>query len=476
MQSIDEIRERILTLAHQYTEAVHGSRLPASERIDSFIPRVTPVPYAARVFDHNEVAAAISSVLDFWLTLGPYAAQMEDLLTGMLKVRRSILVNSGSSANLLAIASLTSHFLPTERRLCPGDEIITCAAGFPTTASPIVQCGARIVFVDCETATLNATVASLEEAYCEGKTKAVFLAHTLGNPFDLKRVKEFCRKKNLWLIEDNCDALGSTYTLPGAAPRLTGGFGDLSTQSFYPAHHITMGEGGALNVVSEPILARIAESLRDWGRDCWCKSGNDNSCKERFSRKQGELPEGYDHKYVYSHIGYNLKPLDIQAAIGIQQLNRLPSFASARRQNWSYLRRELSDLEDKLDFMLPTHAVKYENGGFVWKDDEPRCDPNWFGFMIRVRPEAPFSRTDLARALDQAKIGNRMLFGGNLARQPAFLNLKRDNSNAFRAVGVLRGADAVMNQVLFIGVYPGLTRAMLDYMVECIHDFCADGR
>ena len=490
MKSPAEIKDQILRLTREYSAMVHQNQRPGYDREpgaqDSFIGGRTVIPYAGRVFSEDEVAAAVSSTLDFWLTLGPEGEAFEAGLSRFLGVRKSILVNSGSSANLLALSALTSHKLK-DRRILPGDEVITCAAGFPTTAAPIIQIGAVPVFLDNEPVTLNARLDALEEAYVPGKTKAVILAHALGNPFDLDTVCAFCQRHGLWLIEDNCDSLGSIYHPsggPGSAPRCTGSFGDLSTQSFYPPHHMTLGEGGAVNVVREMLLKALVESFRDWGRDCWCASGKDNTCNKRFNWQLGELPAGYDHKYIYSHLGYNLKPLDIQAAIGRQQLRKLPQFVEARRRNWETLRRGLAPLEDHLEFQLPTHARAWTPSGFVWDmppeggDGEApaRCVPSWFGFMLLVRPTAPFTRTELARELDRKKIGNRMFFGGNLVRQPAFVRLRQDNPAAFRIQGALTGADRIMNDALFIGVYPGLTPAMLDFMVETITTFCRRGQ
>ena len=429
-----------------------------------FVPGQTTVPYAGRVYDEHEVVAGVSSMLDFWLTLGPEGEAFERDLAHFLGVRKSILTNSGSSANLLAFAALTSHKLGT-RRLRPGDEVITAAAGFPTTVAPIVQHGCIPVFVDVDPLTTNVRVDGLEDAFVPGKTKAVFLAHTLANPFDLSEVTRFCRDKELWLIEDNCDALGSRY-----GDRYTGTFGDLSTQSFYPPHHLTLGEGGVINVVRDPKLKVLVESFRDWGRDCWCASGKDNTCARRFDGQHGELPKGYDHKYVYSHIGYNLKPLDPQAAIGRAQLLKLPHFIQARRNNWNYLRAALADLGDRLDFMLPTHATGWTPDGFTWQAGKPVVDPSWFGFMMLVKPGGRCDRTGLARALDEAKIGNRMLFGGNLVRQPAFTQLKADSGGtAFRVLGDLPGADRIVHEALFVGTYPGLGEAQLAYVADTIH-------
>jgi CDP-6-deoxy-D-xylo-4-hexulose-3-dehydrase len=428
-----------------------------------FIPGQSTVPYAGRVFDEEEVVAGVASMLDFWLTLGPEGAAFEAELAGFLGVSRTLLVNSGSSANLIAVAALTSPKLG-QRRLRPGDEVITVAAGFPTTVAPILQCGLKPVFIDNDPVTGNLRVEALEEAFVPGRTRAVMLAHTLGNPFDLGEVTRFCRDKGLFLIEDNCDSLGSRY---GGA--LTGTFGDLSTQSFYPPHHLTLGEGGAVNVPREPLLKLVAESLRDWGRDCWCPSGQDNTCHRRFEWQLGELPQGYDHKYIYSHLGYNLKPLDPQAAIGRQQLKKLPGFIRSRIANWSRLRAGLADLSDVMDFTLPTHASGWTESGFSWQPGKPEVIPSWFGFMMVVRPGAPISRTGLAQVLDAAKIGNRMLFGGNLVRQPVFTQLHKDSGGtAFRVVGDLAGADRIMNDALFIGTYPGLRPEHLDYMIAVI--------
>ena len=510
------LRAAALRLAGAHARVAHPMLWKgdgAVSRNGPFHPGVDPVPYAGRVFDEQEVAAAVGASLDFWLTLGPEGEAMERELAGFLGVKRSLLVNSGSSANLLAIAALTSSQLG-DRRLRPGDEVITAAAGFPTTVAPIIQNGLVPVFVDTDPVTLNARADQLEDAFVEGKTKAVMMAHTLGNPFDLTAVSEFCKRHDLWLIEDNCDALGSLYD-----GKQTGAFGDLSTQSFYPPHHVTMGEGGAVNVVHDMKLKVLVESFRDWGRDCWCASGKDDTCGKRFGWKLGELPEGYDHKYIYRHLGYNLKPLDIQAAIGRAQLKKLSSFTEARKRNWETLRRGLVDLENVFDFQLPTHAKAWtppssvlsppaprgtsptsdlrlqasdlrlqasdlrlqasdllrQSSSFTWDASGHRTEPSWFGFMLRVRPSAPFSRTELARALDAAKIGNRMLFGGNLVRQPAFVQLRKDHPAAFRVVGDLKGSDAIMNEVLFVGVYPGLTGEMLGFMVKTIRAF-VEGR
>ena len=372
-----ELKAEILRLTREYSTLMHRANRPGVDEAVAFEPGRTTVPYAGRVFDADEVEAAVGSTLDFWLTLGPEGAAFEKELAAFLGVKHSLLVNSGSSANLVALSALTTYTLPTHKRVQPGDEVITVAAGFPTTVAPIIQCGAVPVFIDNDPVTGNARVEQLESAFVAGKTKAVMMAHTLGNPFDLGAVLEFCRRHDLWLIEDNCDALGCTYSMPVARAkalgftenspgipadgthltRYTGTWGDLSTQSFYPPHHLTMGEGGAVNIVHRPPLKTYAESFRDWGRDCWCASGTDNTCGKRFEWQIGELPKGYDHKYIYSHLGYNLKPLDPQAAIGRQQLRKLPAFIEARKRNWETLRAGLADLGDFFDFSLPTHAT-----------------------------------------------------------------------------------------------------------------------
>ena len=472
MHDAAAIKAEILRLTREYSALVHGANRPASDGLPPFVPGATTVPYGGRVFDGDEVEAAVDATLDFWLTLGREGDAFERELAGILGVKRTLLVNSGSSANLLAVTALTSPKLPDERRLLPGNEVITCAAGFPTTVAPILQAGAVPVFIDNDPATLNARVDQLAAAFVPGRTKAVMMAHTLGNPFDLAAVTAFCRQHDLWLVEDNCDALGSTYTLAGET-RFTGTFGDLSTQSFYPPHHLTLGEGGAVNVVGDMRLKLLVESFRDWGRDCWCASGQDNTCRKRFGWQLGELPEGYDHKYIYSHLGYNLKPLDTQAAIGRQQLKKLPAFSAARRANWQFLRGTLAGLGEFFEFQLPTHARAWNpDGSFAWDKTGVEADPSWFGFMLMVRPDAPFTRVELARHLDERRIGNRMLFGGNLVRQPAFVQLRRERPEALRIVGDLAGADRIMREALFIGVYPGLSGEMLNFMAETIRAFC----
>ncbi len=501
MKSPTELKAEILRLTREYSLLTHGANRPGDDATrPAFVPGQTTVPYAGRVFTEDEVEAAVGATLDFWLTLGPEGEAFEQELAALLGVKHSILVNSGSSANLVAISALTTHKLPPQRRIQPGDEVITVAAGFPTTVAPILQVGAVPVFIDSDPATGNVLVEQLEAAFAKGKTKAVMIAHTLGNPFNLGVVLEFCREHELWLIEDNCDALGCTYSMPIARAhalgfkenspgipadsshitRYTGTWGDVSTQSFYPPHHLTMGEGGAVNIVHRPPLKTYAESFRDWGRDCWCASGKDNTCNKRFAWQLGELPEGYDHKYIYSHLGYNLKPLDPQAAIGRQQLKKLPAFIEARKQNWEYLRAGLAGLEDIFEFSLPTHATAWNpptsdlrppTSSFQWDSTGCRTECSWFGFMLRVNPGSPFTRTGLGRCLDENKIGNRMLFGGNLLRQPVFVQLKKDRPNAFRIVGDLAGADKIMNTALFLGTYPGLSKAMLDYEIDVIRTF-----
>ncbi|MBI2514258.1 MAG: lipopolysaccharide biosynthesis protein RfbH [Opitutae bacterium] len=489
--SAEALKAEILRLTREFAALQHGANRPSEENDAPFVPGTTPVPYAARVFDAEEVTAAVGSALDFWLTLGPEGEAFEREFAAGLGVKHTLLVNSGSSANLVAVATLTSPKLPAARRLLPDDEVITVAAGFPTTVAPIIQCGAVPVFIDNDPVTGNVRVDQLESAFAAGRTKAVMMAHTLGNPFDLGAVLEFCRRHDLWLIEDNCDALGSTYSLPRERAqalgfsenspglpsdgvhitRYTGTWGDLSTQSFYPPHHLTMGEGGAVNIVQRPPLKTYAESFRDWGRDCWCASGKDDTCGKRFQWQLGELPRGYDHKYIYSHLGYNLKPLDLQAAIGRAQLRKLPGFTIARKRHWQALRDGLADLEGFFEFTLPTHARRWQRGEFEWDDSGARADPSWFGFMLRVRADAPFTSTDLARHLDARKIGHRRLFGGNLLRQPAFVQLRRERPQALRVAGEMTGADELMERALFLGTFPGLTPAMLAYELEVLHEF-----
>ena len=496
-----EIKAEILRLTRAFSRLSHSANRPGDDPLHrAFLPGETDVPYGGRVFTEDEVEAAVSSTLDFWLTLGPEGDAFERELAGFLGVKSSLLVNSGSSANLVALSALTSPKLG-DRQIRPDDEVITVAAGFPTTVAPILQNACVPVFIDSDPSTLNVRADQLELAFSPGKTKAVLLAHTLGNPFDIAAVLAFCKRRDLWLIEDNCDALGSTYSMPaglarelglarllsiaesGAHPIIrihrseshadlltapTGAWGDLSTQSFYPPHHLTMGEGGAVNVVSDMKLRPLAESFRDWGRDCWCHTGHDNTCNKRLGWQLGELPHGYDHKYIYSHLGYNLKPLDPQAAIGRQQLKKLPAFIRARSHNWSFLRDALGGLEEFFQFQLPTHAAAWAAPGFAWDASGCQAGCSWFGFMMLVKPEAPFTRREFVEHLSRAKIGSRMLFGGNLVRQPAFVSLHARQPGSFRVAGSLAGADRIMNEAAFIGTYPGLTQEMLGYMVETI--------
>ncbi|MDC3009354.1 lipopolysaccharide biosynthesis protein RfbH [Synechococcus sp. AH-736-G20] len=493
MTTPSALRQEILRLTREYSRQVHSGFRPAADPERMPWQQGSSIPYAGRVFTEDEVEAAVASTLDFWLTLGKEGEAFQQELASFLGVRNSLLVNSGSSANLVAISTLTSSKLPDGRRIKPGDEVITVAAGFPTTVAPIVQVGAVPVFIDADPLTGNARCDQLEAAYSPGKTKAVVMAHALGNPFDLAATLSFCRKNGLWLVEDNCDALGCTYSMPrklaeslGFAEnsfgldegpdrvvRWTGTWGDLSTQSFYPPHHLTMGEGGAVNIVRDAKLKVIAESFRDWGRDCWCPSGIDNSCGKRFGWQLGGLPEGYDHKYTYSHLGYNLKPLDPQAAIGRVQLRRLLEFVEARKQNWELLRRGLSSYEDVLEFALPTHATAWHpESGYSWDETGCRTDCSWFGFKVSVKSHAPFSRTELAQELDYHKIGNRMLFGGNLLRQPAFIELAEARTIGLRVVGEMTGSDEIMNNALFLGTYPGLTGNMITKTLSVITDYC----
>ncbi len=430
----NELRERILALAAEYCAEAFAP--------EPFVPGQTPVPVSGKVLDSGEMRLLVDSALDFWLTTGRFAAQFEREFARWFGIRECVLVNSGSSANLLAITALTSPKLG-DRRLKPGDEVITTAAGFPTTLNPILQNGLVPVFVDVTVPTYNVDAAQLETALSP-RTRAVFFAHTLGNPFDLDAVTAFARKHDLWLIEDCCDAVGSTFR-----GRKAGTFGDLATTSFYPAHHITMGEGGSV-LTDKPLLRTLVESFRDWGRDCWCDPGKDNTCGKRFDWQLGDLPCGYDHKYTYSHIGYNLKMTDMQAAVGVAQLGKLGGFIEARRRNFRSLREGLRDLEEF--FILP--------------EPTPCSEPSWFGFPIAVRPEAPFSRNAATRYLEEHKIATRLLFGGNLVRQPAYKDAPK------RVIGPLANSDFVMNRVFWIGVYPGITPAMLDYVVAAFHALC----
>jgi len=404
-----------------------------------FIPGESPVPVTGKVYGEAEITAAVQASLDFWLTSGPYTEKFESRFAKTVGMRHASMVNSGSSANLLALTALTSPLLG-ERALKPGDEVLTVAAGFPTTVTPIIQNGLMPVYVDVDLETYVANSEALEAAISP-KTKAIMMAHTLGNPFDLDLVENLAKKHDLWVVEDTCDALGGTYR-----GKNLGTFGDLSTYSFYPAHHITTGEGGAV-LAKKISMKPILESFRDWGRDCWCAPGCDNTCLKRYQWQLGGLPEGFDHKYIYSHIGYNLKSGDIQAAIGLAQLDRLDSFIELRRRNWSYLLNGLSDLSEYL--ILPRAAE--------------HSDPSWFGFALTVRQESPIKRNQLVQDLNENKIATRLLFAGNLLRQPGFIHSPR------RVAGELKNTDIVMNDSFWIGVWPGLTIPMLDYMIETIH-------
>ncbi len=429
----DALRAQILALVVEYYAEAFPQR--------PFAPSETPVPVSGKVFDAAELQYLVDAALDFWLTTGRFAARFEREFARFCDVRHAILVNSGSSANLLALSCLTSPKLG-ERALQPGDEVITVATGFPTTVNPIVQNGLIPVFVDVHVPTYNIDVTQLDAALSE-RTRAIMVAHTLGNPFDVEAVVSFARRHDLWLIEDCCDAVGATYR-----GQKVGTFGDLATVSFYPAHHITMGEGGCV-LTNSSKLKVLVESFRDWGRDCWCEPGRDNTCSKRFDWQLGDLPAGYDHKYTYSHIGYNLKATDMQAAVGVAQLAKLPDFIAVRRRNFAFLYEGLQPLREF--FILP--------------ETTPGAEPSWFGFPLAVRPEAPFSRNDVVRYLEGHKIGTRLLFGGNLARQPAYAGVR------FRQVGPLTNADFVMNQVFWIGVYPGVSLQMLEYVINTFKEF-----
>jgi len=433
------IRERILGLVREYHAAEYAQPRP-------FEPGITPIQCAARVFDEHEMVLLVDASLDFWLTTGRYAAEFEAAFARFFGLRHALLVNSGSSANLLALSALTSSRLG-ERRLKPGDEVITVAAGFPTTVNPILQNRLIPVFVDVTIPTYNIDASQLEAARSE-RTRAIVVAHTLGNPFDVEAVTAFARKHDLWLIEDCCDAAGATY-----GGQLVGTFGDLASVSFYPAHQMTMGEGGCV-LTDRPLLKTLVESFRDWGRDCWCNPGDSNTCGKRFGWKLGELPAGYDHKYIYSHIGYNMKVTDMQAAVGVAQLAKLPDFIAARRRNFKMLYEGLKDLE--AHFVLP--------------EPTPNSDPSWFGFPLAVRPGAPFTRLQVVEHLEASKIATRELFGGNLVRQPLY------RESEYRVVGELKNSDFVMENAFWIGVYPGLTTAQIEFMIETLHSLAVPFR
>ena len=436
----EELKADILAKTVEYYRLVH-----AKQQTAAFKPGESRVNYAGRVFDEREMVNLVDSSLEFWLTYGRYSRQFEKGLADYLGVRFCLLVNSGSSANLLAFSALTSPLLE-DRQVKRGDEVITVAAGFPTTIAPIVQYGAVPVFVDVELETGNIDASQLEQTL-SSKTKAVMLAHSLGNPFNIKAVKAFCEKHNLWLVEDNCDALGSKY-----AGRLTGTWGDIGTSSFYPPHHMTMGEGGAV-YMDNPLLNKIALSIRDWGRDCWCPSGKDNTCGCRFTKQFGQLPVGYDHKYVYSHFGYNLKATDLQAAIGCAQLEKFPSFVETRKANYQRLYEGLKDIS-QLSIFRPY----------------PEADPSWFGFLMTVKPSAGFSRNDLAKHLEAANIQTRNLFAGNITKHPCFATMREGVD--YRVATPLTHTDTIMNDSLWIGLYPGMGEEKLDYMIKVIREFC----
>lgn len=434
-----EAREEILSLVADYARKY--------KRQDAAFQRGDRIPYASRVYDEREMVNLVDSALEFWLTAGRYTKRFEKEFGDYLGVKHVSLVNSGSSANLLAFMALTSPLLK-ERRVKRGDEVITVAAGFPTTVNPILQYGAVPVFLDVGIPSCNIDTSLLESALTE-KTKAVMLAHTLGNPFDLKTVKDFCERHGLWLVEDNCDALGSRYKMDGEY-LFTGSIGDIGTSSFYPPHHMTMGEGGAV-YTSDPLLHRILRSLRDWGRDCWCDPGRDNSCGHRFDGQYGELPRGYDHKYVYSHLGYNLKATDLQAAVGCAQLEKFPSFARRRRENFTFLKKLLQDGGAERSLILPEAS---EN-----------ADPSWFGFLMTAKEGTDRGR--LVRYIEGKGIQTRMLFAGNLIRHPCFDEL-RSKGEGYRIVGELTNTDRIMRDSFWVGLYPGMTEEKLSYMAEMI--------
>jgi CDP-4-dehydro-6-deoxyglucose reductase, E1 len=432
MKTEEEIRSEIFE---------HVKEFYALKCQEQFIPGSTHIPYARRVYNEKELISLIDASLDFWLTTGPYAEQFEKDLADFLGVKYCLLTNSGSSANLLAVSALTSPKLG-EKRLKTGDEVITTACGFPTTLNPIIQNNLVPVFIDVDLGSYNIQAKQIDEAISE-KTKAIVIPHTLGNPADLDTIMKIVKKYDLWFIEDNCDALGSRYN-----GKHTGSFGHISTCSFYPAHHITMGEGGAV-ITSDPLLKKIIMSFRDWGRDCWCDPGCDNTCKKRFDWQLGDLPQGYDHKSIYSHIGYNLKATDMQAAVGVEQLKKLPGFIEKREDNFNLLYQELKKYEDY--FILP-HSTPYSK-------------PSWFGFPLLVRSDALFSRESIVTYLEEKKIATRMLFGGNLLRQPGYKEIQ------YRIVDSLKNTDFVMNNLFWIGVYPGLTKDMVDYIEQCFKEF-----
>jgi CDP-6-deoxy-D-xylo-4-hexulose-3-dehydrase len=444
MTQQEALKQEILAKTKEYYELVHK---PAQNK--EFVAGKSRVNYAGRVFDEKEMMNLVDSSLDFWLTYGEYSKTFEKKLSDFLGVRWTFLVNSGSSANLLAFYALTSPLLG-ERQVKRGDEVITVAAGFPTTVAPVVQYGAVPVFVDMELTYFNIDVTQLEKAL-SSKTKAVMIAHTLGNPFNLRAVKEFCDKNNLWLIEDNCDALGSTYE-----GRATGTWGDIGTSSFYPPHHMTMGEGGA-TYTDNPLLKKIMLSMRDWGRDCWCESGIDNTCGCRFSQSFGTLPKGYDHKYVYSHFGFNLKVSDMQAAVGVAQLEKFPAFVEKRKQNYKKLYDGLKNVEE-----------------FILVETQPKADPSWFGFMMTLKEGVKFTRNELVEYLEDANIQTRNLFAGNMLRHPMFDSMVEGID--YRVIGNLSNTDKIMNDSFWIGLYPGMGDEAISYMIDTIKHYIVDKR
>ena len=443
MAKKEELKAQILELTREYYKEVHAQK-------KEFEPGKSFVHYGGRFFNDEEMVNLVDSSLDFWLTQGPWTHKFERRLADWLGVKFCAVTNSGSSANLLAFYTLTSHKLG-DRRIKKGDEVITVAAGFPTTVTPIIQFGAIPVFVDVALPGFDIDVNQLEAAYSP-KTKAVMMAHSLGNPFNLKAVLAFCEKHNLWLIEDNCDALGSEYTIDGVTKK-TGAWGHIGTSSFYPPHHMTMGEGGAV-YTNDPELNKITLSFRDWGRDCWCASGVDNTCRMRFTGQFGELPQGYDHKYVYSHFGFNLKITDMQAAVGCAQLDKLDQIVAARRANYQMLYDGLKDVP-----------------GLILPVAEANSNPSWFGFLIAVKEDAGFTRNELTGYLEQNKIQTRNLFAGNLTKHPCFDEM-RQTGEGYRIVGELKNTDFVMTNGFWIGVFPGMTKEMNLWMIKCISEFC----
>jgi CDP-6-deoxy-D-xylo-4-hexulose-3-dehydrase len=439
MTKQEQLKQEILEKTKEYYELVHK---PQQDKI--FVEGESRVNYAGRVFDEKEMTNLVDSSLDFWLTYGSYSKEFERKLSEYLGVRWTFLVNSGSSANLLAFYTLTSPLLK-ERRINRGDEVITVAAGFPTTVAPVVQYGAVPVFVDMELTHFNIDTTQLEKALSP-KTKAIMIAHTLGNPFNIKAIKEFCEKHNLWLIEDNCDALGSTYE-----GKPTGTWGDIGTSSFYPPHHMTMGEGGA-TYTDNPMLKKIMLSMRDWGRDCWCESGVDNTCGKRFSMSFGSLPKGYDHKYVYSHFGFNLKVSDMQAAVGVAQLEKFPTFVEKRKENFQKLYNGLKDIQE-----------------FTLLEKQPNSDPSWFGFMMTLKDDVSFSRNEIVEYLEDNKIQTRNLFAGNMLRHPMFDDMTLNED--YRVVGDLLNTDKIMNDSFWVGLYPGMGDDAINYMIKKIKEF-----